>query len=72
MKAGKQSTGLIHVYIGDGKGKTSSAVGLSVRAAGRDKRVVFAQFLKSEATGELRSLETLGITVIRSTLRLGF
>jgi cob(I)alamin adenosyltransferase len=72
MKTGKQSKGLIHVYIGDGKGKTSSAVGLSVRAAGRNRRVVFAQFLKSEATGELRSLETLGIRVIRSTRRLGF
>ena len=49
--------GLIHVYIGDGKGKTTAAVGLSVRAAGRDMKVLFAQFLKTSETGELRSLE---------------
>ena len=36
--------GLIHLYCGDGKGKTTAAVGLSVRAAGAGKRVLFAQF----------------------------
>ncbi|MDR1985532.1 MAG: cob(I)yrinic acid a,c-diamide adenosyltransferase [Treponema sp.] len=65
-------TGLIHLYIGDGKGKTTAAVGLSVRAVGRDKQVLFAQFLKSSFTGELRALEKLGVEVIRSTLALGF
>ncbi|MDR2632888.1 MAG: cob(I)yrinic acid a,c-diamide adenosyltransferase [Treponema sp.] len=65
-------SGLIHLYIGDGKGKTTAAVGLSVRAAGRDKQVLFAQFLKSSLTGELRSLEKLGVRVIRSTLAFGF
>ncbi|MDR3116149.1 MAG: cob(I)yrinic acid a,c-diamide adenosyltransferase [Treponema sp.] len=65
-------SGLIHLYIGDGKGKTTAAVGLSVRAAGRDKQVLFAQFLKSSFTGELGSLEKLGVRVIRSTLALGF
>jgi cob(I)alamin adenosyltransferase len=64
--------GLIHVYIGDGKGKTTASVGLSVRAAGRDKTVVFAQFLKTETTGELGPLEKLGVRVIRSTVKLGF
>ncbi|MDR0589177.1 MAG: cob(I)yrinic acid a,c-diamide adenosyltransferase [Spirochaetaceae bacterium] len=63
---------LTHLYIGDGKGKTTASIGLSVRAAGRDKTVVFAQFLKTETTGELASLEKLGIRVIRSTVRLGF
>ncbi|MDR2535523.1 MAG: cob(I)yrinic acid a,c-diamide adenosyltransferase [Treponema sp.] len=64
--------GLLHLYIGDGKGKTTAAVGLSVRARGRDKTVVFAQFLKSGITGELRSLEQLGVRVIRSTVSFGF
>jgi cob(I)alamin adenosyltransferase len=64
--------GLVHLYIGDGKGKTTAAIGLSVRAAGRGKTVVFAQFLKTENSGELASMEKLGIRVIRSTLRLGF
>jgi cob(I)alamin adenosyltransferase len=65
-------SGLVHLYIGDGKGKTTASVGLSVRAAGRDKKVIFAQFLKSGVTGELRSLETLGVAVIRSEIPLGF
>ncbi|MDR2784355.1 MAG: cob(I)yrinic acid a,c-diamide adenosyltransferase [Treponema sp.] len=65
-------TGLIHIYMGNGKGKTTAACGLCVRAAGRDKKVIFAQFLKTQDTGELNSFEKLGITVIRSTVRLGF
>jgi cob(I)alamin adenosyltransferase len=64
--------GLIHIYTGDGKGKTTAAIGLCTRAAGRDKKVIFSQFLKTQDTGELDSLEKLGITVICSTLRLGF
>jgi cob(I)alamin adenosyltransferase len=65
-------SGLIHIYAGTGKGKTTAAAGLCVRAAGRGRKVVFAQFLKTQDTGEIRSFEKLGITVIRSTLRLGF
>jgi cob(I)alamin adenosyltransferase len=69
---GIEMGGLIHIYVGNGKGKTTAAVGLCARAAGRDKKVIFAQFLKTQDTGELDSFEKLGITVIRSTLRLGF
>jgi cob(I)alamin adenosyltransferase len=64
--------GLIHIYAGNGKGKTTAAAGLCTRAAGRDKKVIFAQFLKTQDTGELNSFKKLGITVIRSTLQLGF
>ncbi|MDR2433984.1 MAG: cob(I)yrinic acid a,c-diamide adenosyltransferase [Treponema sp.] len=64
--------GLLHIYAGSGKGKTTASIGLCVRAAGRNKHVIFAQFLKSETTGELVSLKKLGIEIIRSTLRLGF
>ncbi|MDR0408992.1 MAG: cob(I)yrinic acid a,c-diamide adenosyltransferase [Spirochaetaceae bacterium] len=63
---------MIHVYSGDGKGKTTAALGLAVRAAGRGKKVVFAQFIKSMPSGELIPLAKLGITVIRSELKLGF
>lgn len=52
-------TGLIHLYCGDGKGKTTAAVGLSVRCAGRGNKVVFAQFLKDGTSGECRVLAKL-------------
>lgn len=52
-------TGLIHIYCGDGKGKTTAAMGLAIRAAGREKRVFITQFLKSGKSGELISLDKL-------------
>ena len=59
------SNGLIHLYHGDGKGKTTAAMGLAVRALGCGRRVVIVQFLKGGATGELEPLQTLGATVYR-------
>ena len=52
-------SGLIHIYCGDGKGKTTAAMGLGMRAAGRSKKVLLTQFLKSNKTGELNSIEKL-------------
>ena len=49
----------MHLYCGDGKGKTTAAVGLAVRAAGTGKQVLFAQFMKSGKTGEIESLKNL-------------
>ena len=57
---------MIHVYTGDGKGKTTAAVGLCCRAAGVGKRVLFAQFLKGRPTGEVAALESLGVAVWRT------
>lgn len=48
--------GLIHIYTGNGKGKTTASIGLSVRCAGHGNKVLFVQFLKSRPTGELKSL----------------
>ena len=56
---------MVHLYHGEGKGKTTAAVGLSVRAAGAGLKVVFVQFIKTRATSELENLESLGVTVIR-------
>jgi cob(I)alamin adenosyltransferase len=47
--------GLVQVYTGDGKGKTTAALGLALRAAGWDKKVIFIQFLKGDTNcGEHR------------------
>lgn len=49
----------VHLYCGDGKGKTTAAVGLAVRFAGRSGKVVLAQFLKDGTSGECRALAKL-------------
>lgn len=48
---------MVHLYTGDGKGKTTAAMGLALRALGRGKRVVCAQFLKGGKSGEILALE---------------
>lgn len=69
----KQKQGLIHVYCGDGKGKTTAAIGLSVRAAGGGKKVLFVQFMKGGETGELEILRKLpGTEVLRSEKKFPF
>lgn len=58
--------GLTHAYIGDGKGKTTAAVGTAVRAAGYGWKICFVQFVKEAAwpSGERQSLQKLGIEVL--------
>ncbi|SHK07522.1 cob(I)alamin adenosyltransferase [Geosporobacter subterraneus DSM 17957] len=51
--------GYIHVYTGDGKGKTTAALGLALRAAGAGKKVFIAQFVKSMEYSEWKSLRYL-------------
>ena len=50
---------MVHIYYGDGKGKTTAAVGIAVRASGVGKTVLFTQFLKSDISGERRILECI-------------
>ncbi len=52
-------SGLIHIYCGDGKGKTTAAVGLAVRAAGAGKRVIFTQFFKNGSSSEIKVLRNV-------------
>ncbi len=51
--------GKIQVYTGDGKGKTTAAIGLSIRAIGAGKKVLFLQFMKSKAYSEHNILEKI-------------
>ena len=68
-----EKQGLIHLYTGDGKGKTTAAIGIAVRAAGAGMKVVFAQFMKGRDTSELKSLSRVdGITIIRNCEDLGW
>lgn len=48
--------GYIHVYTGNGKGKTTAALGLILRACGAGMRIAFIQFLKSKASSEIAAL----------------
>lgn len=52
--------GLLHIYCGDGKGKTTAATGLAVRALGRGFKVCVIRLMKDNDSGELASLEKLG------------
>lgn len=79
MKAGEEMAadntrqGLIHIYCGDGKGKTTAAVGLIVRAAGHGRRVLLVQFLKSGMSGEISILNQLsGVRIIAGQITAKF
>jgi len=50
--AAKMPRGLVIVYTGDGKGKTTAALGTAMRAVGHGRRVAFVQFIKARSVGE--------------------
>ena len=56
----------VHIYCGNGKGKTTAAVGLLTRASGAGKKCLLAQFLKTVPTAEVASLEKLGVKCMRA------
>lgn len=64
---------MIHLYSGEGKGKTSIAVGMSVRFAGAGGRVIFAQFMKGNESSELNILRQLdNVKVLKVEKEFGF
>ena len=68
-----QKKGYIHIYCGDGKGKTTAALGLALRAAGRNKKVLIARFLKTDDSGEVTALEQVtGVKVLPCVKAFGF
>lgn len=65
--------GFLHIYCGDGKGKTTAAMGLAVRAAGAGMRVHIIQLLKGSGTAELSVMRSIpGITLERCDRNYGF
>ena len=54
----------LHVYTGDGKGKTTAAMGLALRSLGHGNRVLVAQFMKNGISGELKALKTFRNAIV--------
>ena len=52
---------MVQLYYGDGKGKTTAAVGAAVRAAGAGEAVLFVSFYKDGSSCEVAALERLGV-----------
>ena len=63
---------MLHIYTGEGKGKTTASVGLAIRAHGAGRKVVFLQFLKGRETAEVAVLKKVGIKVLRNSRDYGF
>lgn len=67
----ESARGLVHIYTGEGKGKTTAAVGLALRACGQGMKVLFVQFFKedSASSGEKELLRKAGVDLVRSNSR---
>ena len=61
-----EQAGLVQIYTGDGKGKTTAAIGLAIRAAGRGQRAVIVQFLKEgqRGTGEAAGINRAMLPIV--------
>ena len=66
--------GLFHIYTGEGKGKTTAALGLALRAYGQGLKIIYCQFLKSGSSGEYEGLGLLKkqLTLVKAPPVKGF
>ncbi|MFI3207260.1 MAG: cob(I)yrinic acid a,c-diamide adenosyltransferase [Clostridia bacterium] len=63
---------MVHIYCGDGKGKTTACTGLAVRAIGSGKKVLFVQFFKNGESSEVKVLKSLeNLTYMKANKKLG-
>lgn len=67
-----EGPGLIHLYWGEGKGKTTAAAGLALRSLGAGRRVAVVQFLKGGESGEIPLLQAHGAQIFRGKAGLKF
>ncbi len=68
----KKEKGLIHIYTGDGKGKTTSALGLALRAIGAEKKVIILQFLKKPNFSEHKAIKKYKLPIKIESFGIGF
>ena len=70
----KLNEGFVQIYTGNGKGKTTAAIGQGIRAYGNGLKVIMVQFLKSGKTGELNTIDELGenFEIFRFEKKRGF
>jgi cob(I)alamin adenosyltransferase len=69
----KNTKGLIHIYCGDGKGKTTASIGQSIRAVGSGMKVLYVRFLKDQKSSELKILHSIpGIDLYPCEKSFGF
>lgn len=71
--AAKKTKGLVIVYTGDGKGKTTAALGMALRAAGHGKKILIIQFIKSfKRYGELKFVKKYDCGIEIKTMGKGY
>lgn len=63
---------IIHVITGDGKGKTTAAFGLALRAIGAGKKVIIFQFMKKADTSEFKAIKKYKLPIDIQTFGIGF
>ncbi|UKL13519.1 cob(I)yrinic acid a,c-diamide adenosyltransferase [Dissulfurimicrobium hydrothermale] len=64
MNERSRERGYVHIYTGDGKGKTTAALGLTLRAVGAGWRVFWGQFLKEGEFSEIKAMRSFGGQVV--------
>lgn len=61
---------MLSLYYGNGKGKTSCAIGIAIRAASKDKKVMFVEFIRQNELSDRKALETMYVTVSSAPVEL--